>query len=319
MRVLSTFHRIALASILFTFTATVTAADIRPLAMTPEEGFINTPISQVVLDFSSEYIDIRFSERALLYYDPSETVDKEGIIYFGGDEIDQSKDMYSAEIDGTKVIFTPKETWNIPGKYTLMIPAGALIFTQENGKQVSNDRMVYIWKYGILPNPFTTPSTGDVDSLDTLTLQLPDGFSFSAGYPLMSKFLPYVYLSNSAGEMIEYVGKYNSVQNSGTWKGSNLIIYTDLSFAPEKGRYYLVRFLPGILFMKDDEETMTAAEASLEMTFLYHYIGMNTSVETIGEETAPVIYSIDGVRHEADDLDRLPHGLWIVNGKKIVL
>ncbi|MDE5551766.1 MAG: hypothetical protein K2I91_01060, partial [Muribaculaceae bacterium] len=179
--------------------------------------------------------------------------------------------------------------------------------------------LVYSWKYGILPNPCTTTATGEVDNLETLTLQLPEGFCFSSGYPIMSKFLPRVYLSNANGDMLEEAGYYGSVLNSDSWKGSDRIIYTDLTFTPENNEYYLIRFLPGILFLKDTDETMTSAEASLEMNFLYHYVRKSSAVTSPEGDALLDVHSIDGVRRKVERLDQLPRGLWIVNGKKIIL
>ncbi|MDE5774108.1 MAG: hypothetical protein K2H86_06600 [Muribaculaceae bacterium] len=311
--------------------ATAAGTNINPVMTFPEPGFINDPIEEVVLEFPAEYSSIEFSADALLYYDPSELVDKTGRIYFGGDEIEQSQDMYTARIEGTRVTFTPKEPWTIWGKYQLMIPAGALIFTGADGHKVYNSNIIHcVWKLGVLSNPYAVPEPGDVSDLGIFTLQLPEGCYFSGGYPMMAKFMPSVYLSNENGDLVELAGKYQTLANKETWKGSDRVIYTDLSFTPEYGQYYAVWFMPYMLSIMDADGKMAAAEQNVEMTFLYHYCdpddhgdvtGISTprDTDTSAYNESPTVYSIDGVRHHLQNISDLSKGLWIVNGKKIVI
>lgn len=322
-------HLSVLSALLLAGTATGT--NINPVSTFPEPGFINNPIEEVVLDFSAEYTAIEFSDNALLYYDPSELVDKTGRIYFGGDEIEQSPDMYTARIEGTRVIFTPKEPWTIWGKYQLMIPAGALIFTGADGHPVYNSNIIYcVWKLGNLSNPYAVPEPGNVSDLSIFTLEISDGCYFSGGYPMMAKFMPSVYLSNENGDLLELAGRYQTLANIDTWKGSNQVIYTNLSFTPQYGQYYVVWVMPYLLSVMDTDGKMTAGEQNIEMTFLYHYCDPDDNGDSSGVtapedaeistyDTAPTVYSTDGIKHHVQNISELSNGLWIVNGKKIVI
>ncbi len=275
MKQIYNFRKAALAAVCACFGASAFAVAVAPTKIFPEPGFINEPISKVVLDFSVEYTSVEFSERALLYYDPDENVDKAGRIFFGGDEVDQATDMYSASIQGTQITFTPKETWNIYGKYQIMIPAGALIFTREDGTQFSNSNMLnYKWKYGILPNISADPTPGIVSDLSTFSLVLPEGYVFASGYPAVAKFNPKVYRSDAAGTKMGMAGTYTKLENKDTWKNSNKVVYSNPSFTPENGQYYLVEIQESYLNIQDEMRTVNA-EPNLAMSFLYQYFKLN--------------------------------------------
>lgn len=302
-------------------TATDTAT-IKPERISPEPGFINEAISEVVLEFPEGITSVKFSDTALLYYDPSEGVDKAGRIFFGGDEIDQSPDMYSASTEGARVVFTPKKVWDIYGKYQLMIPAGALIFTRSDGTMFENGNMIhFIWELGILPNPTVKPAAGDVEDLSTFSICMPEGFLFVAGYPLMDRFMPTVYRSDAMGEKLEYAGRYTQLLNATTWKNSNEVTYGEPNFEPEEGEYYLVSILPGILYLQD-EEAKSEAKPILAFSVLYRYTGNgeSTGIENMGAEGVELaIYNIAGQRLRVKSVSELAKGIYIVNGRKMIV
>lgn len=277
MKKFSSLLKPALTAILAT--AGIAAfAQVRPTSVTPAAGFVNGEIHTVVLDFSIEYNEVKFSDRALNYYDPAETVDKEGVIYFGGLEIEQSRDMYSASIDGTTITFTTKTPWTKEGQYSLMIPAGALIFTTESGATVQNSLINIIWKLGDFANPVVTPEAGVITSMATISYELPEGYSISSGYPAM--FGPKIYEADANGIITNTtpVAQYKTLDNNSSWKGGRVLTYSNpktttypsTEFTPEHNQYYVVTLSNSCYkVMNDAKGTETG---SLEVSTLYHFM-----------------------------------------------
>lgn len=339
MKQIYNLRKVALAAVCTCFGASAFAQAVAPTKVFPEPGFINEPISKVVLDFSVECSSIEFSDRALNYYDPDESKGvgiNDGVIFFGGDEVDQAEDMYSASIEGTQITFTPKETWNSYGKYRIMIPAGALIFTREDGTTFSNSNMInYKWKYGILPNISAEPAPGIVKDLSTFSLVLPEGYVFAGGYPAVAIFNPKVYSSDAAGTKLSMVGTYTTLENKETWENSNKVVYSNPSFTPENGQYYLVEVQESYLNIQDEERTVDA-ERNLAMSFLYQYFKVNEvdgiaftltpeDGETISlDKFQQVVISVsasdcDGLSPNLDLIEEEGVNATLVNGDKVVV
>lgn len=269
-------------------TAMAAAATVSPTSITPAGGFINTPIKEVVIEFPIQYNSVEFSENALKYYDPNESVDKEGRIYFGGEENEQGPDMYSAKIDGTTVTFTANEytsekgapmTWDKPGKYSLMIPEGALIFTAENGETEVNTMLNIIWVLGEYENPYVLPAEGEVTDMSKITIKLPEGYNIAGGYPL--NVVPKVYNADEAGNKIGTtpIAQYKTLENKDNWKGGTELIFTNPKtvypigdFVPVHGSYYLVEIPESMFFIAKDGAEPGVMTPSLQMNMFYYFL-----------------------------------------------
>lgn len=299
------------------------------VSVSPELGQIPGPINEVVLTFDGVE-SLEFSERALLYYDPSETVDKEGIIYFGGYEISQSPDMYSASISGNQVVFTPKSSWDLEGKYELMVPQGAIIMTIDGKKQEWRG-CNYVWYISDSVNPTVTPGAGDVSDIYEVTVSVPEGYEFNGGYILAQ--LPRIYRRNAFGEMTgAALAVYNVPEGTtlDSFKGVRsftfvkpMNVYPKSDFKPEEGADYMFVIPTSSLRVKNLESGKE--RLTLEICVPWHYTSNNSSVSVpVADESETVtVYTPTGIRICSEEprsiLNSLPQGLYIINGRKIVL
>lgn len=301
----------------------------------PAPGFVKDAIETVTLTFADAE-SISFSSRALNYYDPSESVDKTGVIYFGGDEISQSPNMYKAEAIGNSVIFTtntdPENLWTPKGKYQLMVPAGAIILNMKDGsvnKTWSCDYSFYYDGEGM--NPILSITKGKVDEMSVLTIELPEGYEFSGGYAF-SMYYPCIYGATSDG-VRDYNEKYAYYKLlNGPIAGKTKLEYGELTtftypattFEPVTDKNYCLYVPTSSLKIKNNATGLVFQNLPIEVPFTYvEENDVPTSVIeniTVNDEVVNV-YTITGVRvvvnGTTDDFDNLPAGLYIVNGKKV--
>lgn len=258
--------------------ASAAMAGVVPSNVTPAAGFLSS-LHEVEVTFPGTYKSVEFSERALLYYDPDEKVDKEGIIYFASEEVDQSEDMYSASISGSTVKFVSKEVWNKVGKCSLMIPAGAIIFTNEDGKKTTNNLINIIWKVCDVANPIVTPAAGIVADLSEVSVSLPAGYTWTGGYPGMAQFQPKLYRSNEFGEKVDgnnAIARF-PLLNTGAWKGTQEVVfgapvdfYSGTPYDLVDGQWYVLEVLQSSLI--ETNEKTEAYSYVLPIKVLYHYV-----------------------------------------------
>lgn len=254
--------------------AFVINAQVKPVNITPEPGFVKDGIHEVVLNYSPIYSEIRFSPDALKYYSPDESVDKTNIICFSGDEIEQSPDMYSARIEGSSVIFTTKETWAIPGKYYLRLPEGALIFTTEDGTETKNPFTQYNWYIADFPNPVMSPESGDITDINSVSISITaEGFIFDRIYS-QAIFMPGIFLCDADGNKLNNtpVARYTKLEKNDpdnptllTYSSPKTTTYPSTEFKPENGQYYLVTVIHNAVSVKNtstDESQYIAQDLS---------------------------------------------------------
>ncbi len=249
-----------LLGVCFAAFCTLTAAQVQPVAISPQPGFVKDGIQQVTLDFDPVYSNIRFGDHALDYYDPSESVDKTHIICFSGDEIEQSRGMYSASIEGSRVTFTTSVPWTTPGKYYLRLPEGALIFTTESGETLKNPFVQYNWYVDDFENPVMTPASGDLTDLSAVQYTLPEGYSFSTVYQ-QSMFMPAIFICDANGNKASNtpVARYSAVEKDDpsspsmiTYSVPKTTTYPSTEFIPENGQYYLVSLIHNAVSIKNN-------------------------------------------------------------------
>lgn len=254
------------------------SAQVQPVAITPQTGFVKDGITQVTLEFDPIYSNIKFESRALDYYDPSESVDKTHIICFSGDEIEQSRDMYSASIEGSKVTFTTAVPWTTPGKYYLRLPEGAIIFTTENGDTFYNPFVQYNWYVGDFGNPVMTPLSEENTDLSSVAYTLPEGYSFATVFQ-QSMFMPSIFLCDANGNKTANtpVAKYSVVEKNNTdsptritYSAPKTTTYPSTGFIPENGQYYLVSLIHNAVSVKNNS-TGDVCYIPQDISQVYHY------------------------------------------------
>lgn len=286
MKIYSFLKAVALMAALPAFATTANAVT---WSVNPTPGFISTPITEVTLTIE-DATDLSFSSRALNYYDPAETVDKTGIIYFGGDKIDQQPNSYEATISGNTVTFKVKNhngVWDINGKYSLSIPAGAIKY-KLNGLNTSCPMISVNWYLSDLANISLTPAPGNVSDLSTITLSLPEGYSFSANYftkNFLPKFAPRIYLADldnqPTGSALAYYTLPEDVSNTSLNGKREITMVNPLDtrsrqpWKPENGKKYVIQIVKSSLTIRN--EATGNKESCLAANYLY----------TFNDHTAP--------------------------------
>ncbi|MDE5795532.1 MAG: hypothetical protein K2H75_00315, partial [Muribaculaceae bacterium] len=228
--------------------------------------------------------------------------------------------------DSSVITMTIGETINTPGTYTLLIPGGTFTYDmEEDGKTVTIDSQEIVATYYIsaVPKPAIDPEEGTVKGFDKFTLTMPEGYSMFFADTMSISYIYPVLPDGSLSPSYEYrvrVAEYDS--EAGTVQ---LVVLnsdnmpTETLLSPANGEYALCLANSLVSGTYNDEFVGTAP-------FIYYYTVNNiTGIENIGltaNETLDV-YTITGVRvgHNLnrESLKTLPAGLYIVNGKKVML
>lgn len=318
--------------------ATAVEATAQTWSVIPAPGFINEPITSVTLTIDNAE-DLQFSSRALLYYDPSESVDKTGIIYFNGDAYDQEKNNYEASISGNVVTFTPKShggVWDAKDKYDLRIPAGAITYMQD-GVRTECPLINMTWFYSDAANLSISPAQGVVDDLSTISLSVPEGFSFTNSYffpQMMLQFGPRVYLADESNQPVGNALAYYNLADGysvSTIAGTREVKFANPTTAtvlrspwvPVDGTRYVIQVQKSSITVRND--ATGSADPCPKTNFLFDFKSndVNSGIDVIDTESTFTVCSSDGIvilkDASAAELDALPKGLYIVNGRKRIL
>lgn len=256
----------------------------RPV-LDPTPGNIPGPFTGVIVTFPGA-TDIKFSSKALDFYDPDEKVDKTGIIYFGGDEINQSPNMYKAEIDGDKITFTPNtwnKIWSEKGKYQLMIPAGA-ISMKVDGMLATNPYYDWKWIVSDFLDPVITPGDGEITEMNSLKLTAPEGYEFSGGYLKLSMYWPTLYNADENGQKSgAAVARFPLVTEEIPGAtvlefGSPRTTYPVGDFKPEVGKEYVLELPQSAVKIKKLATNVVANVPSMQVVWRFVEQQMITTV-----------------------------------------
>lgn len=264
--------------------------------ISPEQG-VYTSLSEFTLTFSHvSMADINYTKSASLVNDETGEVVATGKASYGSI-------LQQAVVDLDKVV-------DAPGTYTLLIPEGMFY---DGGSYDEEDLPELKFRYvisdngsGVTPVEYAveaSPADGStINVLDKVVLTYPD---FEAVYQHDSEGICVV---DAEGAEVA-TGSYSYGD-----KEANQILLTFTPAVTEEGDYSVI--VPKRAFILGD---MRDAVYSSEIVLNYHVSG-STAIENI-EATAfkacPV-YNVYGVK-VADSLVNLPAGLYICNGRKIVV
>lgn len=312
-----------------------TSANAQDWNIMPKGGNIPGPIKEVTLTFEGAS-DLSFSNRALLYYDPTDGADNSGIIYFGGDEYSQERDTYSASINGNTVTFKVKANngvWDLKGKYDLRIPSGAIKYTY-NGQQSSCPFINVIWYISDFPNLIASPAPGEVADLSKFKISLPEGFVISSSYLAMpAQYGPRVYKAdewgNPTGNLLAYYklpegivatdikGK-SMVEFAGPYYSGSSSVWT-----PVAGEKYVIQVPKSSLTIKNSAKGTTEFCPKSEFVYTIKNSTINTGVDTIAEAKTYNVVTLDGrviaIDAPSEILNSLAPGYYIINGTVVLI
>lgn len=213
-----------------------------------------------------------------------------------------------------------------PGTYTLLIPGGTFTYDiEEDGQTVTIESQEIVATYYIssVPKPAIDPEEGTVKGFDKFTLTMPEGYSMFFADTMSISYIYAVLPDGSLSPSYEYrvrVAEYDS--EAGTVQ---LVVLnsdsmpTETLLSPANGEYALRLASSLVSGTYNDEFVGTAP-------FTYYYtVNNNTGIENISntENELLDVYTLTGIRVgrnlDRESLKTLPAGLYIVNGKKIML
>ena len=192
------------------------------------------------------------------------------------------------------------------GSYTLTIPEGTL---KVGNDPVGKYQITYNYGAEVAEKVFnwvTSPADGaSVKDLSKITLSFP-GHSFISYVGNGTK----ITLTRPNGTKINARSYPQASETSAVLE----LLFNETTWAP--GTYTLT--IPKNYLCVDDlywdEETGNVQEIKATYT-----VSIDTGAEVIVADGENKIYTIEGVRVNANDLESLPAGLYIVNGKKVVV
>lgn len=228
--------------------------------------------------------------------------------------------------DSSVITMALSEPITTPDTYTLLIPGGTFTYdiTDDNGTTTeSSQEIVATYYISPIEKPAITPEEGTVEGFENFTLTMPADYSMMMADTMA---LSYIYAVNPDGSLspsYEYrvrVTEYDA--DNGTVQLTVLnsdSVATDTLLSPANGEYAL-RLANALVSGFYEEMFVSTAP------FEYYYTVNNlTGVETVNlpENELLDVYTITGIRVnrnlQREDLKNLPTGLYIVNGKKIMV
>lgn len=213
----------------------------------------------------------------------------------------------------------------LDGRYSLYIPAGLITITSTEGK-VKNSVVEYTFTLKsstkfVLPAPTVVPAEGSVVNLDNITISWRGtlggldllNFNEEATEPVT------ISVDGEDFGAFETVLEWQSEDDETPGAGGNLFI---IKFNPDQmpeGDAILVSVPAGFIQVSDIEKGTLMNDA-----FTLVYSATTNGVEGIENESNNLkVYNLQGVKvlesDKASDLKNLSKGLYIVNGKKVIL
>ncbi len=225
---------------------------------------------------------------------------------------------FDVTAEGNKLILTPKNDFNdYVSPYTVYrinIPAGLFKLVYPGNNVLDNDALT-IDQYKINPLPIATisPAPGStVKELTTLTIETK--IAISKKPDALTKIRVYNVVDGERGTEVAQFGSFVITDDTTDKCTITATINKELG----EGEYE-VAIPSGFYQAKISGQAMNSPVMALRYT-----ISVNTSVESLIEENANVtVYTLTGVRvldnAEPAALNTLAKGLYIVNGKKVVI
>lgn len=277
------------------------------VVVSPQEGFLEEFPARILLTFpDATALSVKksptgeFDDNALGFYCPEESINP------------------AATVKDNTIEVTLSHEYTSPGRYTLRVPGGWITATVD-GEERNLAARDYTWRILQFPIPDIYPPQGEVEAEDLgeIDIMLSMGYTFKSWWP-QSVFCPTIYAADenfkhSDTPTAAYIMKEKVASGD-----------TDATFSlPENvmlsaGNYQIVirKSAFTVFNAKSDQEALDT-----ELTYNFTVID-DSGVETISASDCLNVYSIQGIRiagcTSAADLNALPAGLYIVNGKKII-
>lgn len=215
------------------------------------------------------------------------------------------------------------EYFEYTGEYMLEIWPDNLTFTMEDGTISGPDKMRLIWYLPNIDIPSITPAPGEVESLSeiTVTLQGSDKFGMFNGQPS-------IYVLNDAGEKNGRAGTGSRETGVVRKWNTNSITFNLSNTVTKPGEYLLSISKSSFAIQGPGNNMMTDIWNNVPYEYRYTIKGTPSAVETLPEEqidaeSAGDVYNIAGVcvsrNMTREEMKSLPAGLYIHNGKKILI
>lgn len=275
---------------------TYTVDPALPMSVSPDSGSVLTAITNVYVVYANDYT-IAKGKDTVIFHNPAATEngDYKGYLTKQGDTIvitPQSRDIATA------------------GTYTVVIPGGALQMTSDPSKV--NKELSLTYTVGEEQGGITiTPSNGStVKELKVFTIDL--GAAGGPSYNTQEK----ITITNAAGEVVAEVDGETGVDpvDPEAWEEDEWVI-TFPTAVTTAGEYVLT--IPMNFFNVGDEMN--------PVLHYYYTVDPNASAITEVEAAAEgvTVYNLQGVlvlqSDDAADVKTLENGLYIVNGKKVII
>ncbi len=228
--------------------------------------------------------------------------------------------------ESSVISITSDEVLTTSGTYTLFIPGGAFSYDiEENGQTVTinNQEIVATYYITSMPKPAIDPEEGTVKGFDTFTLTMPEGFTMFFANDMSTSYIYPVLPDGSLSPSYEYrvrVAEYDSeagIVQLVVLNSENMPTETLLS--PANGEYAL-RLDSSLVSGTYNDEFLSTVPYTYYYT-VYNMTGIDNV--TLPENEALEVYTLTGIQVsrnlDREGLKTLPNGLYIVNGKKIMV
>lgn len=207
---------------------------------------------------------------------------------------------------------------DIDSRYSLIIPAG-LVNISYDGKSVANEDVTYVFTLKaqeafVLPDPVVTPAAGNVTELSEVSISWPGSMG---GFDNLNKGTGTVtatYNNNPfTGFKVSYEWSSEAAMADGEGADGDMLVLT-FDENLENGTYVVT--IPGGFVNVSDIDKGTLENEPLVLTYNLNVQGSGVGSLTV--EGALNIYNLNGVK-VGESLNNLPAGVYIVNGKKVVV
>lgn len=275
--------------------------------ISPQEGMLEEFPSRISLTFPAATSLVlkktptgEFDDEALAFYCPEESINPPVVVTDNTIEIILSHEYTSA------------------GRYTLRVPGGWIKATID-GEERTLAARDYTWRILKFPIPDIYPPEGDVEAADLgeIEIMLPSGYTFKSWWQ-QSVFCPTIYAADANFKHSDTPTAAYSMEKkvSSGDTDATFILPENVALAP--GNYQIViRKSSFTLYNSKGDEEQLDTELSYNFT-----VTDDSGVASVSSTDSFNIYSIQGFRiakrASNADLDALPAGLYIVNGKKIL-
>lgn len=236
-------------------------------------------------------------------------------MYFGANLENDQENSENEDIAYRAKVVTPDEeymTWI--GEYSLNFFDGNLTFIMPDGSEQNNFATTLLWVNPQVPVPTASPMPGKVDQISDFSITLQNDGVFGMWNPIENA--PTVYAVDQWG-LEKKVAKFIVVNNG---KDKNEATFTLNSPIVDAGTY-IVRIKKSSFSV---QSTDFSGWISCNYDYTYEVSGSLTGVQGIFEaEGRADVYTASGILvgrdMDPESVKALPAGLYIVNGKKIVI